>query len=66
MSIFGKFRGAKIEVLQTQVDFGGNLPVREVARSQKQRMQSKTDSIETPISEMKEMIQKYAFASCAH
>ena len=36
---FGKFRGAKIEVPQAQVDFGGNLSVREVIRPN-QRMQS--------------------------
>ena len=41
---FGKFRGARIEVLRVQRYFGGDLSVQEVARTKQQRMQGKMGS----------------------
>ena len=53
---FGKLQNSKIEVLQAQWDFGGNLSAPKVLRG-KQRLRSKMESRKSIISEMKGAIQ---------
>ena len=48
---FGKLRALGIEVPQSQGGFGGDVSVRNVLRTNKQRLQSKMGSLETAISE---------------
>ena len=62
---FGKLRDVKIEVLQLQGDFGGDLSVRKVSRPNRQRVKSTMGISKSVISEMGNG-PKYDFPSCGY